>query len=344
MSQLSGWLSRRYKVNRNLSQHEIDADLRRIDLPAFTPVDQGIIALNDTYIEYVDRHFRYRGWGLMWGVPIIALAIFFALAMVSTPTAAVDADGGMTSAAVYTLGFILSLVAGLVGFTYWMLVSRDIYRYRYYPVRFNRVSRMVHIFRDGKFPIISVPWDSVHFVIGFDKPIGPDEGRTYDLRGLVMREGKVIHVFGVGSDSGSSPATSYAHWEMIKKFMNSGASSLPFPPLQLYTSVEPSFRNAFIMHVSSAGKGMMLFALPLTLPWAVARYVAMKLCKKPIWSAEVERDCRIEPNSTDLRAPLVYGRVKHSGRPSNEMLQFWDSAIKAAKARDEEVRDEILLS
>lgn len=179
-------------------------------------------------------------------------------------------------------------------------------------------------------------------MIGRDKPLGPDEGHTYDLRGLVMRGDQVVHTFAVGSDSGSSPAITLAHWEMIRRFMEEGRSALPFPPLQLYTSVVPSFRNAFIIHVSSAGAGLTWIALPLTLPWALFRFLAMKLCRKPVWPASVlGRGASSTSGMPPLRAPAVCGRVNREGGQADEMERFWKESIAAAKARNDKVRRQL---
>lgn len=172
--------------------------------------------------------------------------------------------------------------------------------------------------------------------------MGPGEGYTYDLRGLVMRGDQVVHTFAVGSDSGRDPAITLAQWEMIRRFMEEGRSALPFPPLQLYTSVEPSFRNAFIIHVSSAGEGLMLIALPLTVPWALFRFLAMKLCRKPVWPAAVLRHgASANSGAPPLRAPAVYGRVNREGGRADEMERFWKESIAAAKARNDEVREQL---
>jgi hypothetical protein len=341
MSQFAGWLAQHYRVNRPLSDYERISDVSNFDASGLKPIDQGIIDLNPVFVEYVDRHFLYRGWGAMWGSLIVAMAFTFALAMIRVLWE-VKAEGVRVVAAgdYYAVGFVVILSLGAGAFAYWMLLGRDVFRYQYYPIRFNRVTRVVHIFTGGKQGAISVPWDDIHFVIGRDKPIGPDESSTYDLRGHVMRGDQIIHTFAVGSDSGSSPGVTLAHWEMIRRYMNDGGmDALPFPPLQLFMSITPSFRNAFIIHVSSAGKGLMLLALPITLPWALFRYLTMKLCRKPQWPESVEEAC--QPGSKQpgaLQAPAVYGRVKRGGPKGDAMLSFWKDAIKEAKARDPELR------
>lgn len=342
MSQFAGWLAQRYRNNRPLTEYEMRADVRQFDSSTFTPIDKGIIAIDDDYLEYVDRHFRYRGWAAMWGCVILGLVLAFVLA-IAYATLEIHAEGKSVSQEMaITVGVLGVIILGLGAFTYWMLLSRDIFRYQYYPVRFDRREMKIHIFTGGRDKAISVPWEDVKFVIGRDKPTGPGEGYTYDLRGLVLRGNQVVHTFAVGSDSGSNPAITLAQWEMIRRFMEEGRSALPFPPLQLYTSVEPSFRNAFIIHVSSAGEGLMLIALPLTLPWALFRFLAMKLCRKPVWPAAVLRHGASTNSGTPpLRAPAVYGRVNREGGRADEMERFWKESIAAAKARNDEVREQL---
>lgn len=342
MSQFAGWLAQRYRNNRPLTEYEIAADVRRFDSSIMTPLDQGIIYLDDEYIEYVDRHFLYRGWAAMWGGVILGLVLAFVLAIVYA-TLEMHAEGKSVSQEMtITVAVLGVLMFGFVVFTYWMLLGRDIFRYQYYPVRFDRREMKIHIFTGARNGIVSAPWSDVRFVIGRDKSAGPDDAATYDLRGLVMDGDNVVHTFAVGSDSGSNPGITLAHWEMIRRFMEEGRSALPFPPLQLYTSVVPSFRNAFIIHVSSAGAGLMWIALPLTLPWALFRFLAMKLCRKPVWPSSVLRHGASSTSGVPpLRAPAVYGRVNREGGRADAMERFWKESIVAAKARNDEVRRQL---
>lgn len=55
MSASAGWLAQRHRVNRSLLDAERNADVRRFDGMVKDPIDQGIIALNPTFIEYVRR-------------------------------------------------------------------------------------------------------------------------------------------------------------------------------------------------------------------------------------------------------------------------------------------------
>jgi len=342
MSQFAGWLAQRYRNNRPLTEYERRADVRQFDSSTFTPIDKGIISIDDDCLEYVDRHFRYRGWAFMGASVFISLGVIFIVAMFHATVSLVDRVGPLDSGDTFAIAGLIALVLGLLAFIFWKLLLRDVLRYQYYPLRFDRREMKIHIFTGGRDKAMSVPWKDVKFVIGRDKPIGPDEGFTYDLRGLVMRGDQVVHTFAVGSDSGPDPAITLAHWEMIRRFMEEGRSALPFPPLQLYTSVEPSFRNAFIIHVSSAGAGLMWIALPLTLPWALFRFLAMKLCRKPVWPASIASSALHCPSGLPpLRAPAVYGRVNHAGGRADEMERFWRESIAAAKARNEEVREQL---
>ena len=342
MTQFAGWLAQRYRNNRPLTEYEKAADVRNFDSSTFSPIDKGIIAIDDDYVEYVDRHFLYRGWALMGASIFIMLGLLFVIAILHATVSLVDRAGPLESGDTYAIAGLIVLVLAFLAFIFWKLLLRDVLRYQYYPIRFDRIAQQVHVFTGERGKVVSVPWQDVRFVIGRDKPEGPDEGCTYDLRGLVMRGDQVVHTFAVGSDSGPNPAITLAHWEMIRRFMGEGRSALPFPPLQLYTSVEPSFRNAFIIHVSSAGAGLMWIALPLTLPWAVFRFLAMKLCWKPVWPASiVSRKVAASSDASPLSAPAVYGRVNHTGGRADEMETFWKGAIAAAKARNDEIRERL---
>ncbi|MHC1651893.1 DUF6708 domain-containing protein [Stenotrophomonas maltophilia] len=345
MSQFAGWLAQRYRNNRPLTEYERRADVRQFDSFTFTPIDKGIISIDDDCLEYVDRHFRYRGWAFMGASVFISLGVIFVVAMLHATVSLVDRVGPLDSGDTFAIAGLIALVLGLLAFIFWKLLLRDVLRYQYYPLRFDRREMKIHIFTGGRDKAMSVPWKDVKFVIGRDKPIGPDDGFTYDLRGLVMRGDQVVHTFAVGSDSGPDPAITLAHWEMIRRFMEEGRSALPFPPLQLYTSVEPSFRNAFIIHVSSAGAGLIWIALPLTLPWALFRFLAMKLCRKPVWPASiVGSTVHGVSDLPALRAPAVYGRVNHADGRADEMERFWRESIAAAKARNDEVRQQLTAS
>ncbi len=343
MSQFAGWLAQRYKVERPLSDYEVAAGFDKLcSFKISKPIDQGLIAINSTYMEYVDRHFDYRGWAAMWGALMIALVLAFAAGMMWTLwQVQIDGERVVAQAEYYAVGFLVLLCLFCAGFAYWMLLGRDIFRYQYYPIRFNRETGMVHVFVGGQRRAISVPWKDVYFYIGRDKPVGPDEGHTYDLRGNIMRDGIVVHTFAVGSDSGDSLGVSLASWEMIKRFMESGPGALPFPPLQLFTSVEPSFRNAFIIHISSSGQGMVLLGLPITFPWAISRYLTMKLCRKPVWPESVLADCRSRSGKADgLKAPAVFGRVKQ-GPTAEAMMTYWSESVREAKALDADLKAQI---
>lgn len=215
MSQFAGWLAQRYRNNRPLSKYEEGADVRQFDSSTVTPIDKGIIGMDADSLEYADRHFLYRGWALMGGSVFVTLGAIFIIAMLH---AAITTENKAQSLdAIYAAACVIALVLAFVGFIFWMLILRDIFRYQYYPIRFDRTTRQVHVFTGGRNKVISASWSDVRFIIGRDKPMGPDEGYTYDLRGLVMRGDQVVHTFAVGSDCGPNPAVVLAHWEMIRR-------------------------------------------------------------------------------------------------------------------------------
>ena len=205
MSQFAGWLAQRYRNNRRLDNYEVAADVRNFDASTLAPLDEGIVYLDDDCIEYVDRHFLYRGWAAMWGFVVIGLALLFVSA-IAHATVTMQAEGkAVSSEMAITVAVLGVLMLGFVAFAYKMLLGRDIFRCQYYPIRFDRATRQVHVFTGGRSKVVSAPWSDVRFIIGRDKPAGPGEDYTYDLRGLVMRGDQVVHTFAVGSDCGPTP-------------------------------------------------------------------------------------------------------------------------------------------
>jgi len=332
MSQFAGWLSKKYVVDRVRTAYEKSADVENFDSSGYMPMDRGIIYADDTCMEYVDRHFLYRGWAAMGGATGSLLALIFGGAILRSDLTDGALDYGLIPFYLIIIGFLV--------FSYLFLISKDVFRYKYYPSLFNRDERVVYFFTGKGDGYVKAPWSSIRFIIGRDKPFGPDEGMTYDLKALVMDGDEISHVFAIGSDCGSSPGTVLAHWEMIRRFMDGGVEALPFPPLQLYMSTDDSFRNAFVIHVSSAGRGLMWLALPVTLPWAMFRYLVMKTCARPVWPATVARRGS-NKSAKALIAPTVYGGVDRSQGRDDQMADYWVRSIEEARGKDQDIRSQL---
>ncbi|SOY63304.1 hypothetical protein CBM2587_B60316 [Cupriavidus taiwanensis] len=117
------------------------------------------MAMNSTFVEYVDRHFLQRGWAAMGATPFVAMGLAFSGHIASTMHS-LQEDGTARDAAFITTDWIF--------ITAWLLFTlcvikfiwlKDFFCYTHYPIRFNRKNRMVYVFRhNGPGGVLTVPW------------------------------------------------------------------------------------------------------------------------------------------------------------------------------------------
>ncbi len=311
MNPFEGWLVRR-KVNRSLSDLEQRARLDIAEMVELLPVDRGVIKLNSSFLEYTDRHFFLRGWALMGGIPLFLLGligfVLFGSAMFTEVNGSSRELSGIIVGAIVALIFLISAMV-----CFQVLLRKDMFSLTYFPIRFDRNNRKVHAIIRGKWGKpreISISWKEAFFYIA---PVGPPRPlstevpapqlhcHVLDVDGITVRE-----TFAIGN-SCASPAMALQHWEMIRRFMEEGADSLPYPPLEIYMSTKTSLRNAMLMHVAGSGDGLLrIFAMIFTVPWAICRYLAMLTCRAPKWSREVEAATRVERGDPSIRREPTY--------------------------------------
>jgi len=222
-----------------------------------------------------------------------------------------------------------------------MSIFRDAFTYTCSPIRFNRVERKIYVFNgDLKGGILTIPWDKAFLFPGRGRPIGGgDADWTYDLRCHVLDDNEVVrHTFAIGHHCGNSKAEVLQHWEMIRRYMEEGPQALPFPPLALYMSTEPTLRNAFIIQVGGMGDGWLrIIAGVFTVPWALARYLALKTCKEPKWPDWVEAACAVDPDDPYRQPePRFAGDARTVGPDGDERyFAYVQKAAEQAAAYDE---------
>ncbi|MDQ0138753.1 DUF6708 domain-containing protein [Cupriavidus necator] len=169
------------------------------------------------------------------------------------------------------------------------------------PVILSRKSRQIYVWRGIKLGWRTLNYDDVH---------------PFIFRALVR------DTFAVGMDGSTSRGAVLEHWEMVRRYMEEDPQSLPFPPLALTVSTETTLRNMVITQVGGQFSGLLsILMLPITLPWALFRYLAMKTCKRPIWPEYVENACAIDPHDPRiLEKPSYAGNAKTGGPEGDERL------------------------
>ncbi len=193
-----------------------------------------------------------------------------------------------------------------------LILLKDFFTFTYYPIRFNRKTRMVHAFlskRDGG--VVSVPWDQAFFHIG---RANGDETFLRDLRCHVCdADRKILHTFAVGHYFDADEKIEEI-WEFIRRYMEEGpehvfedaseqaravAPDLQVPLRRIDLSVRTSWRNCFdwvVMAMPASWYEARYALSPLYAPLALCRWLVFKSCKLPTWPASIEAESQIEEN------------------------------------------------
>lgn len=179
-----------------------------------------------------------------------------------------------------------------VSFFWRLILRKDFFTHTYYPVRFNRKTRQIYIFRDKRDGgVLTMPWDKGFFHIGQ----GLRDKRLLDLRCHVL-DGKTVKDTFVTGMYYLQKEQVQQLWEFVRRYMDEGIESLG--QVEVWTSPAPTWKNCRIMVGVTFGglSGLGAILWPLAAPVILTRWLVMKSCKSPQWPAEIEAACRIEPN------------------------------------------------
>ncbi|MFN1266787.1 DUF6708 domain-containing protein [Pseudomonas lundensis] len=323
-----GWLTP-YKKNRLLWESEIISHLsREVVIETLPPVDKGLLRVNGVFAEYADRYFHLRGWAAMGGVPIACVFLWFTLFFCFDLYVFSNIR---TESQIVAAWVAVSVLGGFTIAVFYFTLLKEFFCYTHYPIRFNRVSRKVYVFRhNGKGGVVDLDWDGVYWFVGRSRD-GSDI--SYDLRCHVLdAEGIVRDTFAVGHFA-STRAEILQHWEMIRRYMEGSPADLPFPPLALVLSTKPTWRNCITIQVGGASGHSPVFML-LTLPWAFFRWISQITCRRPRWPDEVEAECQIPIDDPyRLPEPVSSGEVIGLDEVSEAALfEYREKAEAAALA------------
>ena len=332
-----GWLTR-YKVNRPLNKYELSNRLKVLDAINLPPADKGAVKLNSVFIEYVDRYFVWRGWAAAGGVVLGGVFLYMtsrlALSIYTPPI-----NESVAPLKFVVASWIFTMIFGLMcSGAFFCLGRKDFFCYTHYPIRFNRKNRKVYIFQhNGPGGVIDVDWEKSYWIVG---KIRDGWHSSYDLRCHILdNDGLIRHTFSVGGES-SCRAEILQHWEMIRRYMEESPAALPFPPLHLFTSTEPTLLNCFLIQVGAVSGFNGLKSLPYLVfgsIWAFFRWISQKTCRTPRWPAEVEAVCQIAEDDP-YRLPEPRQTAERDGLTEEEFLQEIDyirSAKEAALAYEQ---------
>ncbi|QAU24426.1 hypothetical protein EO087_10845 [Dyella sp. M7H15-1] len=316
----TGWLQP-FRRKGPLLQEERDTALSRKQEPDIEPSQRmGLIRINSTYLDWIDRRYLFRGnfpifLGTSIGVCFVVLFVFLIIFVATEYEGYIDLIG-LTSFFLVSIFPIFKLV-----------LLKEYFTYTHYPIRFNRKTRMVHVFRhNGPGGVLSVPWDKVFFHIGQ----GTTRKDLIDIRGEVLDGDIVKDTFALGH---AVPKTSRAlleMWEFIRRYMDEGSEAVGQDPLDRYVelSVTPTWKNCWLImrnyYAAGVPAPLQVLVWPFVLLYTLTRWVVLHTCRKPIFPPEIEATCKVEPND-----PNVWPIPPSSG----EFAATIPGVLKRAEAR-----------
>src|SRR3546814_785974 len=202
----------RYKTDRPLMDQEREDRLDRGKRSGFEPQDAlTTIRVNSTYLEMVDRWYAQKGIAVWLGLlGVIPIAIWIGAMVVGIY------HRGEVGGWIFLIFMLLLTVPLLLGFLYGFRL--EAFRWTHYPIRLNRKTRQVHLFRqDGT--VLTTPWDELFLCIGSSKP--PLAGEEIDVRAHVLDvDGETVRqTFTAGFVFLGGTTATMQLWEFMRRYM-----------------------------------------------------------------------------------------------------------------------------
>lgn len=171
--EFSGLITR-YSVGYALPQTAFGFQLRQKQRLSLEPRYQlSVIRMNSTYLESVDKWFAWKGMVTMFALVVLVMVnatlgwgafkwILEAAGVLPSP---------FSSEFLYANGIGMAGVVGCLSWGAIWLLRKESFAYTHYPIRFNRKTRTIHVFRiDGT--VLSTSWDKVFFYVSKNAALG----------------------------------------------------------------------------------------------------------------------------------------------------------------------------
>ena len=288
-------LTLKFKVNRALTDKEKEQHLRQNERLQSNPLYHSrIIRMNSTYLECVDKFFYDKG--IMSAAMIAVVGILVVLIYESFFDVIEASD-------YFVVGLIILLCMCIMFFFCIKLLLKECFTYTHFPIRFNRKTRKVHVFRqDGT--VMTEDWDKLYFTLTKCR-----QNVIWEVRGHRMAaDGEtVLETFGLPYADGlvyGTNSTTWSFWEFVRRYMEEPDE---LPALAAQVKDIPDIADKRETYLDGCGRltkefgsfGFLL--LPLTLIYAAGRWLATHTSKIPRWPEEIEAECAIEPNDPNVR-------------------------------------------
>jgi hypothetical protein len=285
-------LYRRFPINRDLTRDERAQQLRQgIRLEVEPAYQLSVIRSNSTYLELVDKFYPWKGLGTTFLFSIIATCLgVIGFVLIET----IQSSGQPDELPLWFLLFTIGLFGAVIAIMVWLL-KKESFAYTHYPIRLNRSTRTIHVFRvDGT--VLSVKWNDVFFCLthagqGFWNIVG----HVLDKDGKTVKETFPLPVFNGGSEVQRDQLRQY--WEFVRRYMEEGpkdaAQRVEF--LIPVANRRETLAEGFHRIHAEGGSNIITSIIFATLAVIAApgRWFAMRTSKIPKWPAEIESSCRV---------------------------------------------------
>ncbi|WP_174922901.1 DUF6708 domain-containing protein [Burkholderia metallica] len=268
-----------------------------------------VIRMNSTYLELVDGYYSNRGGMGAIGLMACGSGIFFILMIWGSVL--FDRylnknwdrreEWQMLLVVSFSTLILLSLVIGSILF---LRRIGEWFCYAHYPIRLNRRTRTVYVFR-GDGTVLKASWDDVYFALRVNaQAVGI---RAFGICGLVLKDPETVEEMFVFGYASSSKEYCLRHWEFIRRYMEEGPRAvLNAPGLDLYLPIadkRETLYQGWIQLVSRDAWNPVFkwLMFPFHVLFFIGRLVHRATSKVPKWPADVEAECRIEPGDSYVR-------------------------------------------
>ena len=289
----------RYAINRPLTEEERAHRYRQQTTRDAPPMDfLSVTKLNSHYLELVDRWYPITGFQVWLGASGVFVGLAVAVIAVWASFFAPNQNDLIARLLLLLLFMSLGFALAWVGV---LAMRLDAFRWTHYPMRLNRQTRQVHVFRqDGT--VLTVPWDDLFITLGTAK--APLTGTTYDLRAHVLdADGKTVREsFSLGYTFPGKAESMDKFWAFLQPYMEApdgvertckhlqGSMLMPLDERKEGWRWSIARTFAFMGHWPWM---QLLFCVPFGLT-AVGRMFAMWTSKVPRWPEEVECASEVE--------------------------------------------------
>jgi hypothetical protein len=297
----------KYKINRPLSK---DDELGH--MPVSQPQNQpphyqrSVIKLNSTFVESVDKFYALRGWPAMGGALISTLLIF--LLSLGLYTAFTSTQPFYFPALFIFLGACIFLYIAL------RILFSDIFTYTHYPIRFNRKSRQVYVWRRNG-AVLKVNWDDLYCTL----PVDSNSMKDQYVACYVLAEDKktVKETFALSMSTAGLDGERNLRglFEFYRRYMQSGPEKMidcikyeDGTPEKFYCLPPIDKQRETLLFgwriINAMMNGRLILQILFQwafIPMSMFRWLAMRTSKIPQWPQWVEDECQIEKDDPWLR-------------------------------------------